>query len=866
VTIELIERDALLRTLAALLADAAAGSGRTALVSGEAGIGKTSLIARFVEGQSARVLWGGCEDLFTPRPLGPLLDIAHQVPGGLLDAINEGVPRSTLFANFLEEMREFKTPSIVVFEDVHWADEATLDLIKFLGRRIAQLPALFILTYRQHDQPAGEALRRVVVDLPGASTRRLKLSPLSETAVTELARHAGHSGDGLYAVTGGNPFYVTEVLANREEAIPPTVRDAVLARASHLSPAALGVLELASVVPARIEQWLIDELLHVPTEVIDECLRLGMLSIDDETLAFRHELARRAIEDSLSPLKRKSQHKAILNALMARGDEVEPLSRLIHHATQARDAEAILRYAPAAAAEAAELGAHHEAAQHYLTALACVPGANEDTRATLLEKLAAEYAQTNRVGEGVKAYEEALQIRRRQEDCVRLARNLTPLSGLYFQTAQQAESDRAIAEAIALLEPLPAGHELAMAYSQKTRLLLQAGEYVAAIQSGKRAMELAERLGDLAVLTHALNGLGSAENGAGEVDGMAKLERSLALALANRFDFDAARAYVNLTHAMLTQRAYARAAQLIDQGLAFCAAHDLDTSASYLRLLNAARHFDLGQWEQAGEITHASLSGRSVDWVHVNLVLLLARLRVRLGASDATAMLTETWQTSLKFTRADLRGEVMLARTEMAWLAGDLSTCAANARSAHEFRTNEMISWGIGEVAYWLWRAGQLDHCPENAAKPYQLQIAGDWQGAAAEWARIGCPYERAMALMDGDETAQREALAIFEGLGAEPAAAMVRRHLQEQGLRIQPRGLNASTRDNPAGLTARELEVLELMAEGLANPDIAKKLYRSAKTVEHHVSAVLAKLGAASRMEAVSQARDRQILPIRKA
>jgi DNA-binding CsgD family transcriptional regulator len=142
-------------------------------------------------------------------------------------------------------------------------------------------------------------------------------------------------------------------------------------------------------------------------------------------------------------------------------------------------------------------------------------------------------------------------------------------------------------------------------------------------------------------------------------------------------------------------------------------------------------------------------------------------------------------------------------------------------------------------MAFWLWRGGGLEKAPERIAKPFALHIAGDWVGAAAEWQRMGCPYERAMALMDGDEPAQRAALKIFEELGAKPAAELARRKLHEQGVRDLPRGPRASTRDNPAGLTNRELEVLELMAQGLANPEIAKKLFRSAKTVEHHVSAV---------------------------
>lgn len=157
---------------------------------------------------------------------------------------------------------------------------------------------------------------------------------------------------------------------------------------------------------------------------------------------------------------------------------------------------------------------------------------------------------------------------------------------------------------------------------------------------------------------------------------------------------------------------------------------------------------------------------------------------------------------------------------------------------------------------------GGLTSAPGPTAEPFARQIAGDWRGAAALWAQIGCPYEQALALADGDAEAMRNALALFEQLGAQPAVALLRRRLRQQGIGGIPRGPRPSTRTNQAGLTARQLEVLELLAEGLSNAEIASRLFTSLKTVEHHVSAALAKLGVHSRAQAIGAAHQLELIP----
>ncbi len=147
-------------------------------------------------------------------------------------------------------------------------------------------------------------------------------------------------------------------------------------------------------------------------------------------------------------------------------------------------------------------------------------------------------------------------------------------------------------------------------------------------------------------------------------------------------------------------------------------------------------------------------------------------------------------------------------------------------------------------------------------AEPFARQIAGDWRGAAALWAQMGCPYEQALALADGDEEALLNALTLFERLGAQPAVTLLRQRLRKQGIGGIPRGPRLSTRTNQIGLTTRQLEVLELLAKGLSNAEIANRLSTSPKTIDHHVSAVLAKLGVHSRAQAVATAYEMKLIP----
>jgi DNA-binding CsgD family transcriptional regulator len=863
---DLLERERSFEQLSELFHSATTGHGRTVLVSGEAGIGKTALVEQFVSQQcrAARHLWGACEALFTPRPLGPLYDIAAQAGGTLSTLMSRDTPRPVVFSALLDELQKSAIPTVVVFEDVHWADEATLDLIKFLGRRIPSLPALFIVTYRDDELSPDHLLWSVVGDLPGKAVARLRLTPLSEQAVTRLAQQRHRSSEQLYAITGGNPFFVTEVLASDSPGVPLTVRDAVLARAARLSPATRTLLELASVVPTRAERWLLETILGAATSALEECLSRGMLTLDQTMVAFRHELARQAIESKLSPLRRQALHAQVLQGLLTHGEDTSQAARLVHHATGAQDGELVLRYAPLAAHQASAKGAHREAAAHYATVLCYAEQLPADRQAELLEGRAYECYLTSQVEDAVQARQAALRIWRQLDRRDKVGQTLRWLSRLSWVLGKRGDAEQYAAEAVHLLETLPPGAELAMAYSNRAQLAMLANDNAQAVQWGERAMALAESLGDVEPLVHALQNVGSAQLHAEDEQGWADLERSLRLALEHGLEEHAAPAYLHLGSCAVEVRDYPRAARYLQEGVAYCAEHDLATWETFMRAYQAQVSFEQGAWDAAaGEATRLLERYRLASVVKIRALVVLGWVRVRRGDPGSAAVLDEACDLALAMGELRRIAPVAAARAEAAWLQGKQERCLAEARVGYDLAlTCEADSWTLGELSAWMWRAGGLSSAPEPIAEPFAREMAGDWQGAAALWAEIGCPYEQALALAEGDVSAKLSALALFERLDAQPAATLVRQRMRQQGMQGIPRGPRPSTRTNQAGLTARQLEVLLLMAEGLPNAEIANRLSTSLKTVDHHVSAVLAKLDVHSRAQAISTAYQLGLIP----
>jgi DNA-binding CsgD family transcriptional regulator/tetratricopeptide (TPR) repeat protein len=831
--------------------------GRLVLVAGEAGVGKTSLLRSFCEAQdrSVRILWGGCAPLRTPRPLGPFVDVADQ-SGGELEKLVAGDARPhEVTAGLLRELRRSQ-PTVLVLEDVHWADEATLDVLVLLATRISSVSALVLASYRDDELDRAEQFRIVLGELvrrPG----RLRVETLSQAAVVQLAQPHGIDGEELYRRTGGNPFFVTEVLAAGDEQIPGTVRDAVLARAAHLSVPARRLLEAVAVVPGHVELWLLEMLAGELIDRLQECLESGMLSSAAVHVAFRHELARLAIEDAIAPNRRVALHRAAHAVLAARESDDPDFARLAHHAEAAGDVDAVLRWAPRAAERAATAGAHREAAAQYARALRFAEELSLPARAELLHRRADECFMTDQFAEALEAQQAALDCHRMLGDRRGEGASLRALARLFRYVGRTADGKVAALEAVELLEPLAPGHELAMAYAIVSHLCSSMEDREGTTAWGTRALELAQRIDDPEALVYALTNIGVVDFQAGAPDGTAQLERALALAQHHELEEHIGRGFANLIVWPIRHRMFAVAARYIEAGSEYSIERGLDIWRLYVQACRARLELDLGHWSDAAGTAAAVLRDpRSAPVPRVWALAALGAVTARRG-DDASEPLSEAGDLAWSTGELQRIGPVAAANAEAAWLTGENTSVAEATDAALELAIDHQSPWIAGELAYWRWQAGLRDEFPAGTlAEPYQLSIAGEWQRANELWRQIGAPYEAALALAQSDDQLQvRRSIDELQQLGARPAAAIVARQLRQRGGRNVPRGPRPRTRENLAGLTPRELEVLGLLSDGLRNAQIAQHLVVSEKTVHHHVSAVLRKLNARSRGEAVAAA-----------
>jgi DNA-binding CsgD family transcriptional regulator/tetratricopeptide (TPR) repeat protein len=851
--VELVERSGLLAGLDALLAEVASGMGRIALVGGEPGVGKTALVRTFTGSHAdVRLLWGNCEPLVVAEPLGPFHDM---VP--LQTVIGARPGRVALLQAILRELgARGAKPTIMVLEDVHWADDATLDALRFLGRRVHDTAGLIVATFRE-DESSTSGLRPVLGDLATApGHRRWRVEPLTEQGVATLATDSALDAGRLHAVTGGNPFFVTEVLAAPGWTLPPTVRDAVLARIARLDAAGRALIEAVSVAPGGLEPQLAVLLSGATAAAVDAAIDLGEIVLASDRLLFRHELARLAVESSMSASRRRRLQQELL-ALLEDTPGIDA-SRIVHHADAAGDADAVLRHAPRAAREAAAQGAHRAAAEHLRRAVEASDGrlpAGE--RAGLLSAWASELRVFEAPEIDLPIRRRALELWRRASDSLGEARELLQMSRLMEALSDRAEGARLLGDATAILEPLSPGPDLAEAYAGAAYVAATDLRFEEALDRAAAAIELAEATGasEAASLALAVRGTVLNLRGSG-LDGVPEYERIRALASLEGDRESEMVAVFSIGGDLAHHRRYAEARAYLREAIEIGRAADLDYRVTNAELTKARIDFEQGRWAEALQILDGvpALATRTPVST-AEILTIRGRIGTRAGAPGAAADLDRAWDI-VSGGGAAMAWDLAAGRAESAWLQGRAEWIPERIGDLYPRVRDADVRWPTGELALWLWRAGALDEPPVNAAEPFLLQMAGDWRGAADAWARYGCPYEYADALADGDEPALRESLTTFVRLGATPAADRVRSRMRTLGVARVPAGPRRSTRSAPAQLTARQLEILGLLAEGLSDREIAARLFITPKTAGHHVSAVLAKLDVRSRTEAALAAR----------
>lgn len=852
----LIERERLLGELVALSGDALAGSGRLVFVGGEAGVGKTALTRAFAEtlGEPWTRRVGTVDNVTTADALAAFREAVPELEALLdLDATRMRVLRALRGALA-------PAPTLLILEDLQWADEATLDALRFLGRRLDGLPVVAVATYRHDEVSPRHPLSTVMGDLAGLpEVRRLVVPPLTVDGVAQLAAGAGVAVDAvlLHARTGGNAFYVTEVLAGGAEQVPATVRDAVMGRVGRLSPAASDVTAAAAVLGVSATADLLTAVSGRSVAAVDECTERGVLVGRPSGYTFRHELARQAVEASLSAVRRRALHRRALRELSGRTPDDH--RALAHHAAGCGDEATAVHHATLAAEHAARLGAHREAAAQYRMALRG-GGAHIPERAALFEALSYECYLTDQLPEALAARQRALELHELADERAAAGDAQRWMSRLSWYLGRNGDSERYAALAVRTLSPLGDSHELGMAYSTLAQLRMLAHDEPGASDWGARALALAQRLDDHEVEIHALNNTGTAVLQAGRIaEGSVLLARSLDLALASDAHEHAARAYTNLGSAAVEQRRYAEGLRYLDAGIAYCEERDLDSWSRYMQAWVATALGETGDWDRSVAVAEHLLGHHDLAPVTVIPAAVAASRIAERRGEDGSSLLSLAATLANGTNELQRIGAVAFAAAESAWLAGRTDQIEELTQPAWELAVRHTDRWALGELAWWRSLVGLA--VDEAVAPPFQLLVDGRWQEAAETWSALGSRLWAAYALaLAPDAAPARSSVALLDSLGAPRAVEAVLRTRRDRGLPL-PRRPRAVTRANEAGLTARELDVLRAAAAGLSTNEIADRLVLSRRTVEHHVASILRKLGTPTRARAVVAARERGLL-----
>jgi DNA-binding CsgD family transcriptional regulator/tetratricopeptide (TPR) repeat protein len=857
----MLERDAELAALAHAAREAADRHGSVVLVKGEAGIGKSSLVEALRSHLPAegRMLVGYCDDLATPRTLGPFRDLVGSVGTELSHAVMDGSERDRVLTALRTELTWPDHPTVLVIEDVHWADDATLDALRYLIRRIADLPAVLILTYRDDELNREHPLHGLLGQASRSDhVRHLPLRRLSQQAVRQLSAGSSVDAHDLFELTSGNPFFVHELLVSAQgERVPPTIADAVLARVRSLDPSVQDVLEQLAVVPSVLDRWLVDVLVpgagqggEGTVAALAAAEERGLLSVSTRKIAFRHELTRRAVADAVPAARLMALNQRVLDALI--DHDGSDVSRIVHHAAQAGDQDAIIQYGPVAGRDAAGAGAHREAVAHFGLVLEHQDRFAPGERAELLAQYAIECYTIGAIDKAVGAGQRAVEESRSLDDPCPLGSSLRWLSRIWWMAGNRANAEQAGQEAISVLERAGDSRLLALALSNESQLCMLAHRLAESVEYGERAATLARETGDAAVMAHALTNIGISRWLLGDPAGQPLLDEALRVALEAGDVEDACRAYVGLVWNLLNWVRLDEAERYLTAAMKLAEDTEFFGILSYMQAARARLDFARGSWDEAVRDAEAAVDAFLP--ARCPALIVLGRVHARRGQPQASRLLSSAWKLAVQIDELQRLGPAAAARAEDAWLRGDHARVLDIAAPVYTEARRLGDRAHQAELGYWLAKAGQ----PAEAASdhPYALQAAGRWREAAELWQAAGCPYEHAAALAESPEPGDLLAsLEILDELGATPLATLVRGRLRALGTTRIPRGPRGETRVNPAGLTTRQVEVLRLLGMGYTNAQIASQLVVSVRTVDSHVAAVLAKLGAASRREAAASA-----------
>lgn len=865
----LIERDVPLQTLSDISESLVRDGGAIVLVSGEAGIGKTTFLQSFLEnvGKEFTVRWGSCDPLTTPRVLGPVHDMYSHFGPKVQSALDDEAPFSKLVNCVIDDLQNTVKPNLFVVEDAHWADNATLDLLKCIGRRVSFLKTLIVISYRSDEIAKDHPLSQAIGDFPQYRLHRLPLFPISKNGVELLAIAAGKSGDGLHEATSGNPFYVTEFLANENSenaALPASIQDAVGARINRLQDNYRTFLETISVIPHTIDSALIEKLFEGESaSLADFCVQRQFLKADgEESFRFRHELARLGTLARLPLYRQREIHKNIFTLLK---DNLKrtTVDQQLFHAAAAKLPSEVIELATVAAKNASQTGSHAEAASHYATALEYVDHAPAEVKATLFESWSYEAALVEINQQTIDARHKALEIWRTLNRPKKIGENLRWLSRQHWYKGESEKASAYLDEAIKILENTEPSEERAMAYSLSSQYHMINDRMEEAVKLGEKALALEEKYPNPEVRAHAMTNVGSALLIRDDRRGLEYMKESLEISLKHDLHEHAARVYTNTASSTVHGLDYDVSETAVADGIVFDTKHDLDSWTHYLFGIMAWLRMEQSRFEEAETIASGVLNLENQTLLmKLPSLLILSRVSLRLGRNGHEELIYQALNDSTSVGEPQYVCPARVSLIEAAWHKNAHDDIHEQIEKIIPINTIPHYTWRGGEVGIWMHRYGYevpgLDD--PRLPLPYRLEIEGRHQEAGEAWIKKGNPYRAAQSLMhaSGEEALPAYLLAkdLLETCIANGTLKKLGNLATENGLAnslvISKRGPRKEARQHPLGLTAKEQQILPLIVEGLTNKEISQEFSRSTRTVENHVASILKKMNVKNRMEAM--------------
>jgi DNA-binding CsgD family transcriptional regulator len=850
-TAGLVEREEQLQTLGGILSDSSSNGGQVVLVSGEAGHGKTTLINSVLDDLDHRyqVLVSACEPIGVPAAFSPLFELLGTLPAQLGDDILTRAGRPSVAAGMLDFVKNERV--VLVIEDVHWADEATLGLVRFLGRRIGATMSTLIVTYRPEEIDPTHPLRVVVADL-GPAAKRIDLPPLSLDGVSRMTRGLDLDPAQVHTATLGNPFFVEEVIRHPEATVPPTVQNAVLAGAAHLREDAKELLYTVALSRDGIDIDVVIDSGFGTVADLDEAVQRRMLIASDGKVMCRHDLIQESLVASVPPLLRRSLHRQLLAALESRSIDSVRTAELAYHSVGAEDPDKAVAYSVQAAREAAGLDSNRQAAVHYTNALDFEEAMDSETLDDVLLEAARVHCALNNFPIAVELGSKLVDRATRDPDEGRARAWLSFFLSRYnVLDACRREALRAID----LLKHESPSEELALALAVVAWTDLVEGKKESAIERGDRASEVARQAGALDVQVHGTTTAGTARLMLGDPEGQRQVEEAAELGASLNLGEFGARAIAHVGLLGIWGGQPRNAHKEIDGAIQYTADHELEAWHVAAIGVRAFLGVILGRWDEAEADLEVVAGQRTCRQSEVLESVTTTMLQARRGDPDAYRTAQQTFARVEGFSDLDSNVLACAVALENAWIG--LMPMEDAVRRYEELRQWPELATdpsGLGILGFWTRRL-DIDPPGDQIPGAAGMEWTGNVEGAARSWEDRGYFLEATVtrAMLPGadlqsvfSELARRGAHGTIRGL---------RRELQRRGVKRIPRGERPETRSNPAGLTPRQVEVLSLVADGLTNAEIAEELFITEKTAGHHVSAVLTKLGVSNRMQAAATA-----------